>query len=94
MHLIFVITYSGGMLLRFLFFKFKFLFWLFDSILSSVDKSFLPHDYYENLFDAYYITRSFASDIYGFYISKGASYEKKDAGPQGQKDFPKHSGQV
>ncbi len=74
--------------MRFLLFKFKLLFWLFDSVLASVDKSFLPRQYYFDLVDYYDYLYNSVVDIKSYIISKGVSYEKKDVSSQGQKDLP------
>ncbi len=69
--------------MRFLLFKFKLLFWLFDCCLSSVDKSFLPRRFYSDLVDHYDFLYNSVVDIKAYITSKGVSYEKKDAGPKG-----------
>lgn len=74
--------------MKFLLFKFKLLFWLFDCCLSSVDKSFLPRQFYFDLVDQYDYLYNSVVDIKAYIISKGVSYEKKDASPKGQKDLP------
>lgn len=63
--------------MRFLFFKFRLLFWLYDSVLSSVDKSFLPRQIYSDLLDYYDYLYNSVVDIKA-YISKGVLNEKKN----------------
>ncbi len=74
--------------MRFLLFKFKLLFWLYDSVLCSVDKSLLPRQFYFDLVDHYDYLYNSAVDIKAYIISKGVSYEKKDASSERSKDIP------
>lgn len=69
--------------MRFLLFKLKLLFWLFDSVLISVDKSFLPRQFYFDLLDQYDFLYNSVVDIKAYITSKGVSYEKKNASPEG-----------
>lgn len=71
----------------FLLFKFKVLFCLFDSVLISVDKSFLPRRFYFDLLDQYDYLYNSVVDLKSYIISKGVSYEKKDASPERPKDI-------
>ena len=73
--------------MRFLLFKFKLLFWLFDSVLNSVDKSFLPRRFYFDLIDQYDYLYNSVVDIKA-YLLKGVLNEKKDANSERPKNIP------
>lgn len=76
--------------MRFLLFKFKLLICLYDSVLYSLYKSFLPIEFYNALIDNYDSLYNSVVDIKSYIASKGAYYEKKDGCPEGQKDFSNH----